>query len=90
MFFHPGFDEELFVGPMNTDVSEAILLGFYVVNDKLKWSYNNPKSTELSLSISDDEFSSSVQISRENEKFAVPLINRYTNGNVILPQKKKK
>ena len=89
IFFHPGLDEELFVGPMNTDVSEAILLGFYVVNDKLMWSCNNPKFTELSSSISDDKCSS-VQIPREKGKFSVPLINRYTNGNVILPQKKKK
>ena len=83
---------------MNTDVSEAILLGFYVVNDKLEWSCNDPRSTEQSLSISDRECSSllpNIDIStpikkEEKDTFSVPLIHRYTNGNVILPLQKKK
>ena len=88
-----GLDEELFVGPVNTDTSEAILLGFYVVHDKLMWACTDPRSP---VSISDEECSPvrtdvdiDLQIRRDNNfKFAVPLIHRYTNGNVILPPKK--
>ena len=92
-----GLDEELFVGPMNTDTSEAILLGFYVVHDKLMWSYTDPRSLEQPFSISDGECSSvrtdgdiNLQFRRDDDlKFAAPLIQRYTNGNVILPPKEK-
>jgi hypothetical protein len=82
---------------MNTDTSEAILLGFYVVHDKLMWAYTDPRSLEQSFSVSDEECSSvrtdidiNSQVRRDNNlKLAAPLIHRYTNGNVILPPKQK-
>jgi hypothetical protein len=96
-FFHSGLDEELFIGPMNTDTSEAILLGFYVVHDKLMWAHTDPRSLGQSFSISDEECSevrTDLDINSQNRrdnylKFAAPLIHRYTNGNVILPPKQK-
>ena len=60
--------------PMNTDTSEAILMGYYVVIDKLKWGSQPLKSDVYYRS---DK--SCVSLSR--------IVDRYTNGNVILPIK---
>ena len=76
---------------MNTDAAEAILLGHYAVSDKLKWrgSKRIPKNMEIqngiNLNDDDDNRSQVVQTYAVDELFARPLIDRYSNGNVILP-----
>jgi hypothetical protein len=61
-----GLTDFYYEGSMNTDVAEAICLGYYTVHEKLHW----------------------VNGTRGNG-FADTLIERYSNGNVVLPTKKK-
>ena len=76
---------------MNTDAAEAILLGHYAVSDKLKWrgSRRTTKNMEIqngiNLNDDDDNRSQVVQTYAVDDLFVKPLIDRYSNGNVILP-----
>ena len=76
---------------MNTDAAEAILLGHYAVSDKLKWrgSRRTIKNmeTQNGINLNDDSENQSQQIQTYavDGLFVKPLIDRYSNGNVILP-----
>ena len=76
---------------MNTDAAEAILLGHYAVSDKLKWRgsrrtiENRETQSGVNLDGDNENRSQVVQTYAVDELFAIPLIDRYSNGNVILP-----
>lgn len=97
---------------MSTDAAEAILIGYYAVNDKLKWKNSHDDSdrdrnkylinasniqNEESLTSNSSLEPNSLHItdtpatmykSKEiKELFSAPLIERFSNGNVVLPPK---
>jgi hypothetical protein len=65
---------------MNTDAAEAILLGHFAVNEKLGWNREKPDAKRTAQPCCSQE-----QLS----VFKPPLVERYTNGNVVLPKEKK-
>ena len=94
---------------INTDAAEAILIGYYAVNDKLKWPISlRELSQQSDTSIVDscilnnptdmNIIAENVGIAYESPKgkkelkkrlFDVPLVERFSNGNVIPPPKVK-
>lgn len=101
---------------MNTDAAEAILIGHYAVNDKLKWKNSHGdgdsnsdrdrnKNLMIASNIQNEEsliLNSSLNLNSHHitdtpptmykskgskELFSAPLIERFSNGNVVLPPK---
>ena len=66
---------------MNTDAAEAILLGHFAVNEKLGW--NRERSEERNGTAHSSYFQNQASY------FKPPLVERFTNGNVVLPKEKK-
>jgi hypothetical protein len=81
-----GMEEDFYKGPMNTDAAEAILIGHYAVNDKLKWSSQRAQK-ESSIKISSEMEEKETQSQRLETMFPTPLIERFSNGNVVLPKR---
>ena len=102
-----GLDAKYYSQRINTDAAEAILIGYYTVNDKLKWKISSREIFEDSnTSIGDlcipnnstnsnfiAETAGIVYASHEGKKvmkkrlFSIPLVERFSNGNVIPPPK---
>ena len=61
-----GLTDVYYEGSLNTDSAEAVLLGYYVVHERLHWAQNT-----------------------KGNGFEDTLVERYSNGNVVLPPKKK-
>ena len=66
---------------MNTDAAEAILLGHFAVNEKLGWSSERAGLKDLTTH--------SSYLHNHTRFFKPPLVERFTNGNVVLPKEKK-
>lgn len=89
-------DVDYYEGPMNTDAAEAIMIGHYAVNDKLLWSSQKSlalqKSTIIPTSDSIANSDSDIELQPLTQRegmFSLPLIERYSNGNVVLPPRTK-
>lgn len=81
-----GMEENFYQGPMNTDAAEAILIGHYAVNDKLKWSSQHAQ--KKSNNGIDSEIKEESAMSQKQETiYPTPLIERFSNGNVVLPSR---
>ena len=70
---------------MNTDAAEAILLGYFAVNEKLKWGRERSEANQIERSVN----AYSCHFQEQMSIFKPPLVERYTNGNVVLPKEKK-
>jgi hypothetical protein len=71
----------------------CILIGHYALHDKLRWPSHRFNSNETNNCNNDDGTSDNDNIKKGvNMKglFSIPLIERYSNGNVILPPKEFK
>jgi hypothetical protein len=77
---------DFYQGPMNTDAAEAILIGHYAVNDKLKWSSQRVQK-ESNIDITSEMKEEKIKIQRLEKMFPTPLIERFSNGNVVLPKR---
>ena len=100
-----GLDAKYYSQRINTDAAEAILIGYYTVNDKLKWKISSRETFEDSntsigtLCIPSNSTDSNIiaetagivytshQGKKEMKKrlFSIPLVERFSNGNVIPP-----
>lgn len=69
---------------MNTDAAEAILIGHFAVNDKLKWSTQCGHS-ESNIGVTTEMKGKNAQSQKQETNFRTPLIERFSNGNVVLP-----
>lgn len=79
-------EENFYQGPMNTDAAEAILIGHYAVNVKLKWSSQHAQR-ESSYGIYSEIKEESIQSQKQETIYPTPLIERFSNGNVVLPSR---
>jgi hypothetical protein len=77
---------DFYQGPMNTDAAEAILIGHYAVNDKLKWSSQRVQK-ESNIDLTSEMKEEKIKIQRLEKMFPTPLIERFSNGNVVLPKR---
>jgi hypothetical protein len=77
---------DFYQGPMNTDAAEAILIGHYAVNDKLKWSSQRVQK-KSNIDITSEMKEEKIKIQRLEKMFPTPLIERFSNGNVVLPKR---
>ena len=68
IMWRAGLVDEYPTQPMDTDVAEAILIGYYTTRTKLNWVGNDKKMSP----------------------YRTTLVERYSNGNVVLPPKRIK
>ena len=68
IMWRAGLVDEYSTKPMDTDVAEAILIGYYATRTKLNWTGEDKKKNP----------------------YQTTLVERYSNGNVVLPPKRIK
>jgi hypothetical protein len=68
--------------PINTDAAEAILIGYYAVHCRRLFIPAGSESQSQGLTDMGSEASSSSRMILPSSK---PLVERYCNGNVVLP-----
>lgn len=79
-------EDHFYQGPMNTDAAEAILIGHFAVNDKLRWSSQHTQK-ESNSQITSEIKEVNILSQKQETIFSTPLIERFSNGNVVLPKR---